>query len=413
MKGSDFFDVAVIGGGPAGLLAAGVAAQQGGRVVLLEKNDSLGQKLLLTGGTRCNLTNLNITAQRLVEFFGPNGKFLFSGLSVFGVAETLAYFQEHGLQFKEEAKGCIFAQSDKAHQVLYLLQDILYKHNVTILTGTPVLEICREGNRLTKLLLPGRELAVAKVIIATGGVSFPSTGSTGDGFLWAQKLGHTVVPLRPGLAPLYLAEGWVKGLQGISLPEAPLTILQNNKKIKALRGDILFTERGVTGPLIHSASRLIGDLLAAGPVSLALDLLPSFSAEELDAKLQKELPNNKRIRNYLETLLPKRLVEALLAVAAIDPEKICNTITRAERLILVKFGKALPLSVIGLAGYDKAMITAGGVSLKEIDAKTMRSKLIENLYFAGEVLDLDGPSGGYNLQVCWITGYLAGLAAAH
>ncbi len=405
------YDVAVIGGGPAGMLAACVAAEAGVSVLLIEKNIQLGKKLLLTGGTRCNVTNTTMTKDKLLDLFGPNGRFLFSSLSVFGVPETLAYFEIHGLHLKEEAKGCVFTQGDRAAAVIDTCAHILRRAQATVITGEAVTAITTQGQHIESITAGSETFIAKKCIIATGGNTYTVTGSTGDGFTWAKQLGHTVVTPRPGLAPILLTEAWIKDLQGLSIPEATVSVWQK-KKLKTLTGDMLFTERGVTGPLIHNLSRLIGEVLPQGPVTLMLDTLPELLSENLDQKLQQELPNNKMLGNYLESLITPRLSQVVLCIAQIKPSKVCNTITKDERKALVKILKNLPLTVAKVAGEDRAMITVGGVALKEIEGKTMRSKIIDNLYFAGEVLDLDGPSGGYNLQVCWTTGYVAGKSSA-
>jgi predicted Rossmann fold flavoprotein len=408
----DFFDVAVIGGGPAGLMAASVAAQSGAKVVVIERNEVLGKKLLLTGGTRCNVTNLLMTKERLVDLFGPNGKFLYSALSAFGVAETIQYFKENGLAIKEEAKGCVFTARDNAQEVVKFLDTILYKQKATVFFNCSVKEIIVNQENDFSIKSNLAEIQTRKVIIATGGLSFPSTGSTGDGLAWAKSFGHTIIAPRPALAPVTVAENWIESLQGLSFPDASIAIWSQQKKIKTFTGDLLFTNKGLTGPVIHNASRLIGELQANGQVVATIDCLPNESAEILDRRLQIELANNYQIRNYLETFIAKRLADVVLQVAGVMPGKISNSIAKLERKAIVRVLKELPCTVTSVAGFDRAMITAGGVSLKEIDAKTMESKKVKNLYFVGEVLDLDGPSGGYNLQVCWTTGYAAGRAAA-
>lgn len=234
------YDIAVIGGGPAGLLAAGVAAEDGARVILIEKNIQLGKKLLLTGGTRCNLTNITLTKDKLVEFFGPNGRFLFSGLSVFGVPETIAYFEKHGLQFKEEANGCVFTQADRASAVIATCEHILRRYQAVVCTGETVRQFNTQGLHIESITTDQRTVVAKNYILATGGNTYKMTGSTGDGFIWAEQLGHTVVPLRPGLAPLILAEPWIKDLQGLSVPDATISVWQANKKIKKQRKGICY-----------------------------------------------------------------------------------------------------------------------------------------------------------------------------
>lgn len=407
----DIYDIAVIGGGPAGMMAAYTAAAAGARVVLLERNIRPGKKLLLTGGTRCNITNTGMTKDNLINLLGKNGRFLFSAFSVFGVAETIDFFTQAGLAVKEEAKGCIFTQADRAAAVIEVFEQLLKQVQVVCLTGMSVTDFILNGQHIEGLLVGTERITAKKYIIATGGNTYTMTGSTGDGFLWAKRLGHRVITPRPALAPLILKESWIKELQGLSLAEATCSVWQG-KKLETRVGDMLFTEQGVTGPLIHNLSRLVGEKLPYGEVRLSLDLFPEVTVEQLDLQLQKGLPNNKLISNYLYSLVPQRLALVILQQAQVPANKICNTITRDERQRLVRLCKDISLVVSAVAGPERAMITAGGVALDEVDSKTMASRIIDNLYFAGEVLDLDGPSGGYNLQICWTTGYAAGKSAA-
>lgn len=401
------YDTIVIGGGAAGLMAAARSALLGLRVVLLEKNPRPGKKLLLTGGTRCNLTNSNLSKSRIVEFFGNNGKFLLSSFSKFGVVKTLDFFHSFGVATKEEAHGCLFPVSDKAADIVAMFQAIICDRGGSMLCGTAVTDLLIENKNVVGVKLGPKNITARKVVVCTGGMSFPATGSTGDGYAWARKAGHTISLLQPALAPVYLQEPWVKDLKGLSLGDCPVTIYQKNLRQKSVTGDILFTETGLTGPLIHNISGFLGTLLPS-TIQLKLDLYPDLSLEDFDKKLTRELQQNHLVRNFLETLIAKRLAAIVLKLSCVDPEKSCNSITKHERQSIARQIKTLTLTVGGIADYSKAMITRGGIKLDEVDSKTLRSKLIENLYFAGEVLDLDGPSGGYNLQVCWTTGYVAG-----
>jgi len=409
------YDVAVIGGGPAGMIAAGRASETGARVVLIERNNSLGKKLLITGKGRCNITQAEFEGKDLADKFGREGRFLLFGFSVFGPKQVINFFEKLKLRTKIERGGRVFPKSDRAEDVLKVLKKYLAKNRVKILTGVPVKNIIEKNNKISKIILENREEIIAnKYIIAVGGKSYPILGSTGKGFKWAKKLGHTIVELSPALTPIKIKEKWLKQAQGLSLKNVLITIHQNNKKQGSRFGEMLFAHFGITGPIILDISKKIGELLnlsaTKGEVKLILDLKPALDFEKLDKRLQRDFAKfkNKLFKNSLNDLLPKKLINIIIELSGIDENKLVNKITKSERHKLVKLLKGLEMTPVGLLGFDRAIITSGGVSLREIDAKTMKSKIIDNLYFAGEILNLDGPTGGYNLQVCWSTGYVAG-----
>ena len=404
------FDIAVIGGGPAGMISAGRAGELGAKVLLLEKNSKLGRKLLITGNSRCNLTQAEFNIREMVEKFGPNGKFLFSSLSAFGVKETIDFFNEHGLETKIERGDRVFPASDDAKDVLDVLVKYMAKNHVTVLCDAQVISLEKNGNRINRLVSNKGEIIADNYILCTGGKSFPGTGSTGDGFKWAKDLGHNVTELKPALAPLSISEDWVKSLQGLSLKNVEVTVLLNGEKKESIFGEMLFTHFGVSGPIILTISKIVSALMKKGKVTLSIDLKPALDFTKLDNRLQRDFLKyqNKFFRNALDELLPQKMIPIIVELSEIDPEKQVNSITREERHGLVNLLKSLNMSVIGLLGFEHSLITNGGVHIKEIDPKTMRSKLIENLFFAGEIVDVDGPTGGYNLQVCWSTGYVAG-----
>jgi len=409
------FDVAVIGGGPAGLLAAGRAAELGAKVVLIEKNRRPGRKLLITGNKRCNITQAIFNTREFVENFGENGRFLFSSLAIFGVEETIDFFQSRGLETKIERGGRVFPVSDKSEDVLNVLTGYLLENGVTIECDSEIVDIESKDNRITGLVLRKGKITADCYVLCTGGKSFPGTGSTGDGFGWSEKLGHSVTELNPALVPIKIEEKWVTDLQGLSLRNVEMSIFQHGKKQDSDFGELLFTHFGVSGPIVLHKSRKVGQLLKQGEVKLSLDLKPALDFTKLDRRLQRDLEkyNNRAFKNCLDDLLPQKLIPATIELSGIEPYKQVNIITKEERHALGRLLKGLVMTVSGLLGFSQALVTSGGISIKEIDPKTMRSKLIDNLFFAGEIIDLDGPTGGYNLQVCWSTGYLAGESAAY
>lgn len=408
------YDLAIIGAGPAGMMAAVRASECGARVVLLEKNHVPGIKLLMTGKERCNLTNNETDIRRFAAHFGKNGKFLLSALSHFGVTETIDFFHKHNLKTKIEQDGRIFPESDRAKDVQTLFLKLIKENNVTLLTDCRIKNISHQQKTVEKIILDHAEIKAKNYLITTGGLSYPQTGSTGDGYKWAQQMGHTVIKPEPALTPIAVKEKWVRELEGLSLRNVRISIYQDHKKQEECRGDALFTSDGLSGPAILNMSKSIGRLLVTGTADLFIDFYPDMDSHALDDRILQDLQqhNNRAVRNIISGLLPKKLVPVILEAAKVDPEKKGNSITRDERKRLRLISKQFPLTIKSLSGFDKAIITTGGIALKEIDSKTMRSRIINNSYFAGEILDLDGPTGGYNLQVSWSTGYIAGESAA-
>jgi len=413
-KKEEKFDVAVIGGGPAGMLAAGRAGELGAKVVLIEKNSSLGRKLLITGKGRCNITQAEFDDKEFVKTLGKNGKFIFSSLAAFGPKEIIEFFEKRKLKIKTERGGRVFPMSDKAQDVLDVLSKYLKENKVEILTGQEVLGFEVKDKKIKSIKFKNKNILAKNIIIATGGKSYPATGATGDGYGWAKDLGHTIINPAPALTPIKIKEDWVKDLQGLSLKNVQINIFQNNKKQDARFGEMLFTHFGISGPIVLDVSKKIGELLTEGEAEIQIDLKPALDFSNLDQRLQRDFKDNikKDFINYLPELLPQKLINTLINLSGIDPRKKINFVTKEERKNLVKILKGLKLTVTEVVGYNQAIITSGGVSLKEIDSKTMRSKIIGNLYFAGEIIDLDGPTGGYNLQISWSTGYAAGSYAA-
>jgi len=407
------YDIAVIGGGPAGMMAAIAAAEKGAKVALFEKNPKLGVKLLLTGGGRCNLSHSG-TGREFCSEFGKQGDFLLSPFSVFGVKETLDFFKDNGLETKEE-EGKIYPVSEKAKDVLNVLISLLKKNKVDVFLSFEVKDIRTDGEKIVSILLPDKkEVLVKACVFSVGGKSYPVTGSTGEGFNWLKKMGHMVKEMKPALTPVETKEGWTKSLSGISLDDVSVSLIRDGKKSGEGRGEVLFTHFGLSGPLILNMSREIGDLLEKGKVKISIDLIPGKSVEESDDYLQSifNKNRNKHILKCLSDIFPEKLCSFIMNFSGVPFDRKPNILTKEERERMVRFMKNIEINVIGLLGFDRAMATRGGVSLKEIDSKTMGSKIVPNLYLAGEAVDLDGPSGGYNLQMCWTTGKIAGQNAA-
>ncbi len=408
------WDVVVIGGGPSGMMAAGRAAEKGARVLLLEKNAGLGKKLLITGGGRCNVTNAEFDNRKLLAKFKDSGKFLFSPFSQWSVQESLVFFHARGMQTKEEAEQRVFPLSNTAVSVWETLTTYLKSSGVTVASKATVTGLRAAEGRVTGVeLRDGTIIRGKSFVLATGGTSHPETGSTGEGYKWLRALGHTVSEASAALVPVAL-KAPAKNAAGVSVRSAKVTLLQNDVKQAQKVGKILFTHVGLSGPCILNMSRDIGELLKYGPVQVEIDLLPLMGYEKVNEALQAAFKenSNKKIKNSLKGIVPPALIPYILEEAKIDPETFCNGVTREARVRLLKTLKHLRFEVKGLLGMEKAVITAGGVALTEVDFKSMRSLKYVNLYLVGDILDIDRPSGGYSLQLCWTTGFVAGSAAA-
>lgn len=420
------WDIAVIGGGPAGMMAAGRAAELGSKVILIEKNDELGKKLLISGGGRCNLTNAEPDTRKFLSKFKDNDQFLFSPFSQWSVNETLDFFHSRKMETKIEEEGRVFPISDNSKSVWDVLVQYMKENNVKILSDSPVADIIHDSYAITEIKLKnGEKIKARSFILATGGKSRPETGSTGDGFVWLKEMGHAIIKPSATLVPISIKDDWAKQLSGLSLQNARIKVFQFGKRQEMRTGKILFTHFGLSGPAVLNMSGDIGELLKYGEVSLSLDIFPHFDHSKLDLKIQEifSKQSNKQLKNCLGALLPSAIVPVVLEMSkssrfgstttgGINPETFCHSVTREERLRLGKIIKDMPMQVSGLLGVEKAIITSGGVELKEVDFKTMASRLFPNLYLVGDILDIDRPSGGYSLQLCWTTGYVAGTASA-
>lgn len=412
---STTYDVIVIGGGPAGMMTAGRAAELGAHVLLIEKNEKPGKKLLITGGRRCNVTNAEFDNRKLLEKFKGKGKFLFSAFSQFSVSDALEFFHSHGMPTVIEEGQRVFPKSGRAQSVWNVLHDQMKKKRVTILTDSPCNGfVLKSGHIVGVKLLNGDVLHARSYVLATGGMSRPETGSTGEGLTWLEKIGHTVSKPNPALVPIRTKEAWAHKLSGLAYKDAKVSLFQNGVLQYARIGKILFTHVGLSGPLILNMSKDIGELLTYGPVGAVIDLFPKEDQGTLDKRIQEifRIHQNKKIKNVLGEITEKALAQAIPSILQLPEDKEVNNITRDERLRIVKFLKAIPLTPTGLLGIEKAVVTSGGVVLEEVDFKTMRSRIHENLYLVGDVLDIDRPSGGYSLQLCWTTGFVAGTHVA-
>lgn len=404
------WDVVVTGGGPAGMMAAGRAAERGKKVVIVEKNDSLGKKLLITGGGRCNVTNAEFDNRKLLSKFKDAGKFLFSTFSEWDVQDTLDFFNKRNMSTKTEKEQRVFPVSNKAQSVWDVLVNYIKENNVEIIPDSPVSGFVLKDGKIIGVKTKEKTIFGKSFILATGGTSRPETGSTGDGYKWLKTIGHKVIEPTPSLVPIATKDKWVKRLAGVSLNDIKITVTQNDEKQNVSNGKILFTHVGISGPTILNMSKDIGELLKYGEVILEIDLLPKYDHSKLNSTLQEIFKENdkKKFKNSLGNLIPSSMVPIVVEFSGIDPEINCNSVTREARMKLIDLIKHIPINVSKLLGVDKAVISSGGVSLDEVDFKTMQSRLYPNLFLVGDILNIDRPSGGYSLQLCWTTGFVAG-----
>lgn len=402
--------VLIVGGGAAGMFAAIFAARNHNEVILYDGNEKLGKKLFITGKGRCNITNA-CDMDTLFDHVISNQKFLYSAFYGYNNYDVIDFFEELGVKTKIERGNRVFPVSDHSSDVINALSKELQKNGVIVNLKTKVKNIIIEDGQAKGLCLDnGKKVYGEHVIIATGGLSYPTTGSTGDGYDFAKKAGHTITRLTPSLVPFKVKESFVKELQGLSLKNVKASIFEGKKQLYSDFGEMLFTHFGVSGPLMLSASSFAADKIKKNPLKLAIDLKPALSEEQLDMRLVREFETykNKQFKNAVTSLFPSKLIPIMIDLSGIHPDKKVNEITKEERLSFVSLIKNLELTLTGLCDYNQAIITKGGVSVKEINPSTMESKLVKQLYFIGEVLDLDALTGGFNLQIAWSSAYAAG-----
>ncbi len=408
------YDVIIVGGGPSGIMAAGRAGALGKKVLLLEKNAKLGEKLKISGGGRCNITNAEPDTHAFLKHYGKAEQFLYSIFSQFSNKDTFTFFENLGLPLVVQARQRAFPHTEKSIDVFNVLERYMKQGNAVVKTNSPVTKIARADGAI-KGVVVGRETYTAtSYILATGGVSHPETGSTGDGFDWLKQLGHTVSEPTPSIVPLAVRESWVKALSGTSLSFMKITFSVEGGKKFSKTGKLLFTHFGLSGPLILNSATKVSDLLQEGKVIAAIDCYPDTDHGALEQKILAifEQNKNKLIKNILDAIVPHGIIEAVFSLLPqLDRETKVHSVSKEQRKALVNLLKAMPLTITGLMGYDRAVVADGGIPLTEMDMKRMRSKLYSNLYITGDLLHINRPSGGFSLQLCWTTGFVAGTNA--
>ena len=398
----------IIGGGAAGMLASIYAGRAGEDVYLFEQNEKLGKKLFITGKGRCNFTNAG-TMEELFDSIMTNRKFMFSSLYGYNNYDVMDFLEEQGLEYKIERGNRVFPVSDHSSDVIHALHDAMRKAGVHIYLNTKVEKLHIKDNQVLGLIADGEFFAGDRIIVATGGVSYPSTGSTGDGHRFAKETGHAVTELIPSLVPLNTKESYIKEMQGLSLKNVALTLERDGKVLYSEFGEMMFTHFGVTGPLVLTASANLASIIRKQSLKASIDLKPALTEEQLDARFLREFEegNTKQFKNVIGHIYPAKMIPVMIALSGIRADKKVNEITREERKKLLELTKHFPFTVTGLRDFKEAIITKGGVDIKNINPKTMESKLVKGLYFIGEVLDIDAVTGGFNLQVAWSTAYAA------
>ncbi|SEF76347.1 hypothetical protein SAMN05660865_00944 [Caloramator fervidus] len=401
--------VIVVGGGASGMMAAIIAAKYGKQVLLIEKNDRLGKKILITGKGRCNVTTSK-GIEDIIQNIPGNGKFMYKALNTFSNFDLINMIEKKGVKLKIERGDRVFPESDKSIDIVKAFEGYLKDYKVKIMLNTKVTDILVENNKVIGVEINNKERLYSDVVIlATGGASYPGTGSSGDGYKFAKKLGHTIIDLKPSLVPLITKEEWIKELMGLTLKNVAIKVKHRSKVIYEDFGEMLFTHFGISGPIVLSASRSIVDVLPS-EVDFYIDLKPALTREELNKRVLRDFEKfiNKDFKNSLDELLPKKLIPVVVKLSGIEPNKKVHSITKQERLNLVNLLKEFKLTVIGTRPIEEAIVTRGGVSVKEVNPQTMESKIVKDLYITGELLDVDAYTGGFNLQIAFSTGYCAG-----
>lgn len=411
MSKMGYYDVIVVGGGASGMMAAGTAALRGKKVLILEKNKILGQKLAITGGGRCNITNAEYDTRLLLKKYGEAEPFLYSSFAQFGVKETFSFFEKKGLPLVVQARKRVFPHTERATDVKNIMIGYCTHPNIIIKTNISVDKILKKDGVASGVVAKGVTYTATSVVLATGGMSHPETGSTGDGFKWLQDLGHSIHKPTPSIVPLAVKDTWVKSLAGVSLSFMKISFLVDGKRAFSKTGKILFTHFGLSGPLILNSAKKVGDLLHTGEVTAAIDLYPDTEFDILEKKILSVFENNKnkKFKNIVKEFVPDGMTDAVLSLLPINfSDKKVHSVLKEDRKKIIHLLKAMPVTVVGLMGYDRAVVADGGVSLTEIDTKTMESKKVKNLYVTGDLLHINRPSGGFSLQLCWTTGFVAG-----
>ena len=409
------YDLIIIGGGASGMIAAGRAGERGLRVLLLEKNKQFGNKILITGNGRCNILNAIEDEHMLLEKYGSSKPFLYSLFAQFGEKEAFNFFNSHGLPLVIEEYNRVFPKSQNALDVVQFLTDYMRQGNVEVRTQCDVSGVQIKDNSIESILYGKEALTATEYIFATGGTSHPETGSTGDGYKWLKQLGHTVVEPTPSLVPLAVKEPWVKELSGVSLEDMKITFFVDGEKEFKLNGRLLFTHFGISGPLILNSASKVSKLLSMGIVTAEIDMFPKIDSGNLERQIIGifDANKNKTLKNIINELVPSGMSKGILVLLSqhMDMEVKVHSITKENRKKIVNLFKALPITITGLMGLDRAIVADGGLPLTEVDMKTMRSKKINNLFVTGDLLHINRPSGGFSLQLCWSTGYVAGSNA--
>ena len=409
------YDVIVIGGGASGMMAVSVAAKRGKRVLLIEKNRELGRKLSITGGGRCNILNDEDNHRLLLANYGKSNKPLFSAFDRFGMQETKDYFASIGIRTKTEARKRAFPVSESAIDVVAALSAELRKYRVTVITGRSVKRLVADDNKISNVIVDDSDYTAGSYILATGGTSRPETGSSGDGFKWLEDLGHSVRPPSPNVTPLALSETWVTEVSGTTMEDIGIVFYSEGVRSFKLNGSVLFTHFGISGPTILNNAYRVAELLEQGSVEAKMDCFPKLDNKQLDDQVQETLKAHpsKMTRSTMRYIAPPGFAKLFVKLLEdqIDLATRNSELRKEDRQKIVNLLKELPLNITNLMGFDKAVVADGGVSLKEIDTRTMRSRVVDNLYITGDLLDINRPSGGYSLQLCWTTGFLAGSNA--
>ena len=416
MMSSKIYDVIVIGGGASGMMAAIAAAENGSKVLILEKNKRLGEKLRITGGGRCNIWNEEFDERLLLANYGKAEKFLYSSFARFGLEDTINFFSSIGIKRKVEARKRAFPMSERAPDVVNALLTKIKTLKIDVLYNSPVTKISKTDNKITSVNVQNVRYSAESYVLATGGASKPETGSTGDGFNFLKELNHKIAAPTPTITPLKVKDSWIKKLAGTTLADVHISFYADNKKAFRLDGNVLCTHFGISGPLILNNASKVADLLSAGQdVTATIDLYPSINEKQLDSKIQEILNTNgaKQLKNVLSVCVPAGVAKGMRELIKDENlDMLAADVSKMLRLKIVRYIKSMPLVIEGLMGFEKAVVADGGVNITEIDFKSMRSKKIQNLYVTGDLLHINRPSGGFSLQLCWTTGSIAGISAS-